>query len=207
MVLVKERRLAQPLSRATPTWVPNRERAMPSSGSSMRKLGPPVLACITMVLTCVRPIQSQQSSEGKATPALAQPSRKSAAGMGDDMMGATDLMPSGIMVGQAGRWMVGYTVMFDKMDGNLVGTNNIDAAAVLERFAATPTDMTMQMHTGMAMYAPTDRLSMRGSVLPTMIFCNGDSHGTHFNTHCWHELRRVREQRPHCACRHSRRAG
>lgn len=81
-------------------------------------------------------------------------------GMNDDMMRAAGLVPPGIMVGKAGRWMVGYQVMFDKMDGNLVGTNRISDAQVLDRFMATPTDMTMQMHMGMVMYAPTDKLTL-----------------------------------------------
>ena len=81
-------------------------------------------------------------------------------GMGDDMMGAAGLVPPGIMIGKAGRWMVGYQVMFDKMDGNLVGTKRITNAGVLQRFMATPTDMTMRMHMGMLMYAPTDRLTL-----------------------------------------------
>ena len=84
----------------------------------------------------------------------------SKAEMGDDMMGAAGLVPPGIMVGKAGRWMVGYQVMFDRMDGNLVGTRRISDAKILERFMATPTDMTMQMHMGMVMYAPTDKLTL-----------------------------------------------
>lgn len=82
------------------------------------------------------------------------------AGMGGGMMGEAGLTPPGIMVGQAGRWMVGYQFMFDKMDGNLVGTNRVSDAKVLEGFMATPTDMTMQMHMGMIMYSPTDRLTL-----------------------------------------------
>ncbi|MEO6588694.1 MAG: transporter, partial [Pyrinomonadaceae bacterium] len=50
--------------------------------------------------------------------------------------------------------------MFDKMEGNLVGTTRISDAAVLQRFEATPTDMTMQMYMGMVMYAPTDKLTL-----------------------------------------------
>ena len=81
-------------------------------------------------------------------------------GMDDDMMGAAGLIPPGIMVGKAGRWMVGYQVMFDKMDGNLIGTKRISNAGVLQQFMASPTDMTMQMHMGMLMYAPTDKLTL-----------------------------------------------
>lgn len=86
------------------------------------------------------------------------------AGMSDDMMGEAGLTPPGIMVGKAGRWMVGYQFMFDKMDGNLVGTDRVSDAKVLERFMATPTDMTMQMHMGMVMYAPTDRLTLMAMI-------------------------------------------
>ncbi len=54
--------------------------------------------------------------------------------------------------------------MFDKMDGNLVGTNRISDAAILDRFMATPTDMTMQMHMGMVMYSPTDKLTLMAMI-------------------------------------------
>ncbi len=84
--------------------------------------------------------------------------------MGDDMMGAAGLTPPGIMVGKAGRWMVGYQVTFDKMDGNLVETHRISDVAILDRFEAAPTDMTMQMHMGMVMYAPTDKLTLMAIV-------------------------------------------
>jgi len=86
------------------------------------------------------------------------------AAMPNDMMGAAGLVPPGIMVGKAGRWMVGYQVMFDKMDGNLVGSRRISDAAILERFFATPTDMKMQMHMGMVMYAPSDKLTLMAMV-------------------------------------------
>jgi len=81
-------------------------------------------------------------------------------GMGNDMMGAAGLTPPGIMIGQAKKWMVGYQVMFDNMNGNLIGSDRISDATVLEQFEATPTDMTMQMHMGMVMYAPTDKLTL-----------------------------------------------
>ena len=82
-----------------------------------------------------------------------------------EMMGAPGLVPFDIMTGQAGKWMVGYQFMFEKMDGNLVGTSDISEAKILKRFFATPTDMTMQMHMGMVMYAPTDKLTLM-AVLP-----------------------------------------
>ena len=77
-----------------------------------------------------------------------------------EMMGAPGLVPFDVMTGQAGQWMVGYQFMVEKLDGNLVGTHDISEAKILERFSATPTDMTMQMHMAMVMYAPTDKLTL-----------------------------------------------
>ncbi len=133
---------------------------MQSSCSSIRKFGPIVLTCFGLWTTCGLPARGQQVPSTN-TQAIAQSSKSSEdAGMGNDMMGAAGLVPPGIMVGKAKRWMVGYQVMFDNMDGNLVGTERIEDAAILGRFAATPTDMTMQMHMGMGMYAPTDKLTL-----------------------------------------------
>ncbi len=77
-----------------------------------------------------------------------------------EMMGAPDLLPFDIMTGQAGQWMVGYQFMVERMDRNLVGTHGINEAKILERYSAAPTDMTMEMHMPMIMYAPTDRLTL-----------------------------------------------
>jgi hypothetical protein len=77
-----------------------------------------------------------------------------------EMMGAPGLIPFDIMAGQAEQWMVGYQFMIEKLDGNLVGTGDISEAAVLKRFFTSPTDMTMRMHMGMIMYAPTDRFTL-----------------------------------------------
>ena len=142
------------------------------------KFGPIALA-FTLLMICGLPVYGQQSSVSinraflptptpqpmpTASPEMAGMKSRDAStqdtGMGDDMMGAAGLVPPGIMIGKAGRWMVGYQVMFDKMDGNLVGTKRITNAGVLQRFMATPTDMTMRMHMGMLMYAPTDRLTL-----------------------------------------------
>ena len=77
-----------------------------------------------------------------------------------EMMGAPGLVPFDIMTGQAGQWMVGYQFMLEQLDGNLDGTHDISLAKVLKRFPTTPTDMTMQMHMAMIMYAPTDRFTL-----------------------------------------------
>ena len=77
-----------------------------------------------------------------------------------DMMGAPGLVPFDVMTGQAGRWMVGYQFMAEKSDGSLIGPREISESKILDRFFAAPTDMTMQMHMAMLMYAPTDKLTL-----------------------------------------------
>lgn len=71
-------------------------------------------------------------------------------------MSESGYMPPGIMVGRAGEWMLGYQFMFEKMSGNRIGTKRISNEKILESFATTPTDMSMQMQMFMAMYAPRD---------------------------------------------------
>ncbi len=84
---------------------------------------------------------------------------RQAAGM-TEMMGAPGLVPFDVMTGQAGKWMVGYQFMMESMDGSLVGTNDTTEATTLEHYFAAPTDMSMQMHMGMVMYAPTNTLTL-----------------------------------------------
>jgi hypothetical protein len=74
------------------------------------------------------------------------------------------LMPFGIMTGEAGKWMVGYQFMHEKMDGSLVGTDDISVAQILKQFPNAPTDMTMDMHMWMIMYAPTERLTLSAMI-------------------------------------------
>ncbi len=90
-----------------------------------------------------------------------------------DMMGAP--VPFGIMIGMAGQWMVGYQYMFEKLDRILDGTTNVSQASVLNRFATTPTDMTMQTHMGMIMYAPTDRFTLM-AMLPYVAMSMDELH-------------------------------
>ena len=84
-------------------------------------------------------------------------------------------LPFGIMVGRAGKWMVGYQYMFEKLDGLLDGANGISQADVLARFETTPTDMTMHMQMGMIMYAPTDAFSVM-AMLPHTSMSMGELH-------------------------------
>src|SRR5262245_28968867 len=44
------------------------------------------------------------------------------------------LMPFGIMTGDAGKWMVGYQFTHEKMDGSLVGTDDISVSQILKQF-------------------------------------------------------------------------
>jgi hypothetical protein len=81
-------------------------------------------------------------------------------GMEDNIMSSAGLAPPGITIGEAKKWMLDLQVMFDKMEGNLVGTDRISHAKILQQFMAAPTDMTMQMHMGMIMYAPSDKLTL-----------------------------------------------
>lgn len=94
------------------------------------------------------------------TPAMSGVQAKPMKGMGGEMRRNAGLVPPGIMIGEAKRWMVGYQGMFDKMEGNLVGSSRISEAKILQQFMAAPTDMKMQMHMGMVMYAPTDKLTL-----------------------------------------------
>ncbi len=86
--------------------------------------------------------------------------------MNDDetAMMSSCLMPFGIMTGEAGKWMVGYQFMHDKMDGSLVGTDDINVSQILKQFPSAPTDMTMDTHMGMVMYAPTQKLTLTAMV-------------------------------------------
>lgn len=90
-----------------------------------------------------------------------------------DMMGVP--LPFGIMTAPAGTWMAAYQYMFDKLDGMLDGTTRVSETAVLKEFDTTPTNMTMRMHMGMVMYAPTDRLTLM-AMLPYMAMSMGELH-------------------------------
>jgi hypothetical protein len=68
--------------------------------------------------------------------------------------------PLDVMTGRAGDWMFSYQFMFDSIDGNLVGTNDISTRQILRTFAFAPTSMTMEMHMFSAMYAFTDRFNL-----------------------------------------------
>src|SRR4030095_525228 len=83
---------------------------------------------------------------------------------GEMVMMSSCLMPLGIMTGEAGKWMVGYQFSHEKMDGSLVGTDDISISQILKQFPNAPTDMTMDMHMWMVMYAPPERLTLSAMI-------------------------------------------
>ena len=68
--------------------------------------------------------------------------------------------PLSVMTGRAGDWMFSYQFMFDSMDGNLSGTDEISTSEILRTFLFAPTSMTMKMQMFTAMYAFTDRFNL-----------------------------------------------
>jgi hypothetical protein len=67
--------------------------------------------------------------------------------------------PLSVMTGRAGDWMISYQFMFDRMDGNLRGTDEVSTREILRSFAFAPTGMIMEMHMFTVMYSPTERLN------------------------------------------------
>jgi len=66
-------------------------------------------------------------------------------------------------------WMVGYRYMSMSMSGNRIGEQSLSAADVLKDYNATPLAMSMQMHMGSLMYAPSDDLTFM-AMLPYKIY-------------------------------------
>ncbi len=111
-----------------------------------------------------------------ATPAPLPAQSMSGTAQGPNMRGMMGVpLPFGIMIGRAEQWMVGYQYMFEKLRGTLDGTDGISETDVLHRFQTTPTDMTMQTHMGMIMYAPTDGFTLMAS-LPYVKMSMGELH-------------------------------
>lgn len=75
-----------------------------------------------------------------------------------DLMGAP--LPFGIMIGEAEQWMVGYQGMYESLGGLRDGTTDISNADELTRYQTAPTGMTMKMHMGMLMYAPSAKSTL-----------------------------------------------
>jgi hypothetical protein len=138
---------------------------------------------LALALVIWSPVQSQSAEPAEEKMKMEEPpmagmktgrAASQAASM-TEMMGAPGLVPFDVMTGQAGQWMLGYQFMLEKLDGTLDGTHDISEAKVLERFDATPTDMTMQMHMAMVMYAPTDKLTLM-AMLPYVSMTMGELH-------------------------------
>ena len=118
---------------------------------------------LAVSLALYTPVRAQSAPPPQETPVPAAPMTTMPpvstaqgarqAGSMTEMMGAPGLVPFDIMTGQAGKWMIGYQFMWDSMDGNLVGSRETSDTTILERFFATPTDMTMQTHMGITSWA------------------------------------------------------
>ncbi|MEO0472196.1 MAG: transporter [Bacteroidota bacterium] len=71
--------------------------------------------------------------------------------------------PIGVMgdhTHKKGELMFSYRWMYMPMSGNLVGSDAVSNAAVLESYMVVPEQMAMQMHMLGAMYAPTDKITL-----------------------------------------------
>jgi hypothetical protein len=140
-------------------------------------LGASAAACMLIAGLAVTSAQAQN-----AQPAGAMGG--STGTMGSSMVGTMspgDYMQPGFMMGKAGEWMLGFQAIFDNMAGSLVGTAPISNEKILQRYASTPTDMQMQMYMLMAMYAPSDDLTLM-TILPYIqkSMNNVSSMGAHF---------------------------
>jgi hypothetical protein len=70
----------------------------------------------------------------------------------------------GTHVHLAHQWMIAWESMFMNMAGLREGTRAITPEEVLHEFEAAPTEMTLQAHMAMVMYAPTDNLTLSATV-------------------------------------------
>ncbi|MEM5515925.1 transporter [Henriciella sp. AS95] len=102
-------------------------------------------------------------------------------GDGGNVTYASDHAPIGVMADhrhKKGEWMVSYRYMYMDMEGNRIGTDEVDpdpiVTTVPNRFAGAPMmpptlrvvplEMPMQMHMGGAMYGLADRITLMGMV-------------------------------------------
>ena len=65
----------------------------------------------------------------------------------------------------AGEWMLAYSFSRDAKGQLLDGASRVGVDEVYEQFPMVPIDMTMDMHMGHVMYAPTDRITLMGMVM------------------------------------------
>ena len=73
--------------------------------------------------------------------------------------------PMGVMgdhTHSRGEWMVSYIYTHMAMSGLQDGRESLDVDDVWPQYRMVPKDMTMDMHMGHLMYAPTDRLTLMG---------------------------------------------
>jgi hypothetical protein len=138
----------------------------------MNRLHLLVIACATLFFcTPARAAEMATANSARAEASETQrmgtaesPARCNAMNASEMAMMNSCLMPFGIMTGEAGKWMFGYQFMHENMNGSLVGTDDISVSQILKQFPNAPTDMTMDMHMWMVMYAPTERLTLSAMI-------------------------------------------
>jgi hypothetical protein len=104
---------------------------------------------LSLILAATLSVKNAPADEmAMSKPAQSSLSECNEMNAGEIVMMSSCLMPFGVMTGEAGKWMVGYQFMHEKMDGSLVGTDDISISQILKQFPSAPTDMTMDMHMG-----------------------------------------------------------
>lgn len=115
---------------------------------------------VAILATLAAPIYTLLLAQDRMPPMAMKDttSRQRQARQMHDLMGAP--LPFGIMIGSNEQWMIGYQGTMTKLDGLLDGRDGVTSESALIRFPMVPTDMTMQMHMAMVMYAPSARFTM-----------------------------------------------
>ena len=94
----------------------------------------------------------------------------------------------------SGEWMLSYRFMAMRMEGLRDGTNRVSTEAVLNKYAAVPLCMNMQMHMGGVMFAPHNRVTLmamtsyRDNFMEMQGGTHGDSHGHRQHSAESHEM-------------------
>ncbi len=128
--------------------------ACPFGAGTMTAIRAIVLCLVLLVLPSVA---LSQDSEAAQSPS------DDIGDMGLEELMEVEVVPINILGTHThleGEWMIGYQFKSMRMNGNRDGTSSVGKADVLRDFPVAPTDMSMEMHMAMLMYAPTDDLTL-----------------------------------------------
>jgi hypothetical protein len=139
-------------SNAASSSIHHRSQHSPSAPGCLRA-GPatPLLALLVLFLVSV-PLQGQTPQD--------VPRWSSSGPAGHAPMGVM-----GDHTHSAGEWMLSYMFTREVMTRLREGRNRVDPDAVYAHFPMVPLEMTMDMHMGHVMYAPTDRVTLMAMVM------------------------------------------